>query len=143
MQHRIRMRTKMTTETLNIREMCDAFDVTPRTLRFYEAKELLFPIRQGQKRLFTKRDRARLKLILRGKRFGFSLEEIRQLLDLYHMDDGQETQLSKSYELAQKHLADMEAQKAELEEAISELKAQMAWGQAKLADLAKSKTAAA
>src|SRR6056297_2417478 len=63
---------------MTIREMCDAFDVTPRTLRFYEAKELLFPIREGQKRLFTKRDRARLKLILRGKRFGFSLEEIRQ-----------------------------------------------------------------
>jgi DNA-binding transcriptional MerR regulator len=133
----------MTTDTMNIRDMCEAFDVTPRTLRFYEAKELLFPIRQGQKRLFTKRDRARLKLILRGKRFGFSLEEIRQLLDLYHMDDGQEAQLSKSYELAQQHLADMEAQKAELEEAISELKAQMAWGADKLAALAKKKSAAA
>ena len=133
----------MTTETMNIREMCDAYDVTPRTLRFYEAKELLFPIREGQKRLFTKRDRARLKLILRGKRFGFALEEIRQLLDLYHMDDGQETQLSKSYELAEKHLADMEAQKAELEEAISELKSQMEWGAAKLDALSKQKTAAA
>ena len=133
----------MTTDTLNIREMCDAFDLTPRTLRFYEAKELLFPIREGQKRLFTKRDRARLKLILRGKRFGFSLEEIRQLLDLYHMDDGQLAQLSKSYELAQQHLADMEAQRDELEQAISELKAQMAWGEAKLAELAKDKTAAA
>lgn len=133
----------MTTETLNIRQMCDAFDVTPRTLRFYEAKELLFPIREGQKRLFTKRDRARLKLILRGKRFGFSLEEIRQLLDLYHMNDGQEAQLSKTYVLAEKHLADMEAQKAELEEAIGELKAQMAWGAEKLAKLAKKKTAAA
>ncbi|MEL7178640.1 MAG: MerR family DNA-binding transcriptional regulator, partial [Pseudomonadota bacterium] len=99
----------MTTETLNIRQMCDAFNVTPRTLRFYEAKELLFPIREGQKRLFTKRDRARLKLILRGKRFGFSLEEIRQLLDLYHMDDGQEAQLSKTYVLAEKHLASMSA----------------------------------
>ena len=133
----------MTTEPMNIREMCDAYDVTPRTLRFYEAKELLFPIREGQRRLFTKRDRARLKLILRGKRFGFALEEIRQLLDLYHMDDGQETQLSKSYELAEKHLADMEAQKAELEEAISELKEQMKWGAAKLDALAKQKTEAA
>ncbi|EBA12970.1 MerR family transcriptional regulator [Roseobacter sp. CCS2] len=133
----------MTTETLNIRQMCDAFDVTPRTLRFYEAKELLFPIREGQKRLFTKRDRARLKLILRGKRFGFSLEEIRQLLDLYHMDDGQEAQLSKSYVLAEQHLADMEAQKAELEEAIGELKEQMAWGAEKLAQLSKEKTVAA
>ncbi len=133
----------MTTDTLSIRQMCDAFDVTPRTLRFYEAKELLSPVREGQKRLFTKRDRARLKLILRGKRFGFSLEEIRQLLDLYHMNDGQEAQLSKTYILAEKHLADMEAQKAELEEAIGELKEQMAWGAEKLAQLAKDKTAAA
>ena len=133
----------MTADTLNIRDMCAAFDVTPRTLRFYEAKELLFPIREGQKRLFTKRDRARLKLILRGKRFGFSLEEIRQLLDLYHMGDGQEAQLSKTYELAERHLADMEAQKAELEEAIGELKEQMAWGAAKLAALAKNKSSAA
>ena len=133
----------MTTDTLNIREMCDAFDVTPRTLRFYEAKELLFPIRDGQKRLFTKRDRARLKLILRGKRFGFSLEEIRQLLELYHMGDGQEAQLSKTYVLAEQHLAAMEAQKAELEEAIGELKKQMAWGAAKLAELAKQKSSPA
>lgn len=133
----------MTTNTLNIREMCDAFDVTPRTLRFYEAKELLFPIREGQKRLFTKRDRARLKLILRGKRFGFSLEEIRQLLDLYYMGDGQEAQLSKTYEMAERHLADMEAQKAELQEAITELKEQMAWGADKLTQLAKRKTVAA
>ncbi|MBE0414235.1 MerR family DNA-binding transcriptional regulator [Yoonia sp.] len=133
----------MTADTLNIRQMCEAFDVTPRTLRFYEAKELLFPIRQGQKRLFTKRDRARLKLILRGKRFGFSLEEIRQLLDLYHMEDGQVTQLSQSYELARQHLADMQAQKAELEEAIGELQAQMAWGAKKLSELAKTKSSAA
>lgn len=133
----------MTADTLNIREMCEVFDVTPRTLRFYEAKELLFPIREGQKRLFTRRDRARLKLILRGKRFGFSLEEIRQLLDLYHMDDGQEAQLSQSYDLAKQHLADMEAQKAELEEAIGELKEQMAWGADKLAQLAKKKSNAA
>ena len=63
----------MTENTKTIREMCDDHNVTPRTLRFYEAKELLFPIREGQKRLFTKRDGARLKLILLGKRFGFSL----------------------------------------------------------------------
>jgi hypothetical protein len=63
---------EMTDHEMTIREMCDAFDVTPRTLRFYESKELLFPRRDGQKRLFTRRDRARLKLILRGKRFGFS-----------------------------------------------------------------------
>lgn len=133
----------MPTETMNIREMCDAFDVTPRTLRFYEAKELLFPIREGQRRLFTRSDRARLKLILRGKRFGFSLEEIRQLLDLYAMNDGQLTQLSQTYTLAEKHLADMEAQKAELDEAITELKAQMQWGADKLKEIAAQTNSAA
>jgi DNA-binding transcriptional MerR regulator len=133
----------MPSQTLNIREMCDAFDVTPRALRFYEGKELLFPIREGQRRMFTRSDRARLKLILRGKRFGFSLEEIRQLLDLYQMDDGQLTQLSQSYALAEKHLAEMEAQKAELDEAIAELKAQMEWGSAKLKEIAGQKNNAA
>ncbi len=125
----------MTDQTMTIRQMCEDFNVTPRTLRFYEAKELLLPKREGQKRLYGKRDRARLKLILRGKRFGFSLEEIRQLLDLYYMDDSQETQLRETYALAQKHLAGMEAQRAELDEAISELKTQMDWGAARLAKL--------
>jgi DNA-binding transcriptional MerR regulator len=127
---------------MTIREMCDAFDVTPRTLRFYEAKELLFPIREGQKRLFTKRDRARLKLILRGKRFGFSLEEIRQLLDLYHMGDQQQTQLARTYEIAKQRLADMEAQRDELTQAIDELKEQMRWGEKMLASMDQSKKAA-
>ena len=133
----------MTEETMNIRDMCATFDVTPRTLRFYEQKELLFPIREGQHRKFTKSDRARLKLILRGKRFGFSLEEIRQLLDLYHMGDSQQTQLAKTYELSKKHLADMIAQRDELNEAIDELKTQMEWGAARLAKLANGNTAAA
>ncbi|PJE28597.1 DNA-binding transcriptional regulator, MerR family [Pseudooceanicola antarcticus] len=116
-----------TEDLMTIRAMCDAFQVTPRTLRFYEAKELLFPIREGQKRLFTRRDRARLKLILRGKRFGFSLEEIRQLLDLYDMGDQQQTQLTRTLEIAQDRLETMEAQRAELDVAIDELKEQMEW----------------
>ena len=119
----------MTEATLTIREMCDAYDVTPRTLRFYESKELLFPIREGQKRLFTKRDRARLKLILRGKRFGFSLEEIRQLLDLYHMGDQQQTQIARAYDIARERLADMERQRNELTEAIADLREQIKWGE--------------
>lgn len=131
----------MTDLRMTIREMCDSFDVTPRTLRFYEQKELLFPIREGQKRLYTKSDRARLKLILRGKRFGFALEEIRELLDLYNMDDRQHTQLAKTYELASKHLADMEAQRVELDQAIAELKKQMAWGANRLTELAKESAA--
>ncbi|MFU1477466.1 MerR family transcriptional regulator [Roseovarius sp. C7] len=115
------------TDTKTIREMCDAFDVTPRTLRFYEAKELLFPIRDGQKRLFTRRDRARLKLILRGKRFGFSLEEIRQLLDLYDTGDQQYTQMKETLALAQERLEAMEAQREELDHAITDLRDQMDW----------------
>ncbi|ETX14189.1 MerR family transcriptional regulator [Roseivivax halodurans JCM 10272] len=128
--------------TMTIREMCDAYEVTPRTLRFYEAKELIFPIRQGQKRLFTRRDRARLKLILRGKRFGFSLEEIRQLLDLYHMGDAQATQIEKTYEVAEGRLADMKAQRTELDTAIAELEEQMRWGEKMLASLKEPKRAA-
>jgi DNA-binding transcriptional MerR regulator len=115
----------MDPETMSIREMCDAFDVTPRTLRFYESKELLFPIREGQKRLFTRRDRARLKLILRGKRFGFSLEEIRQLLELYYVGDQQETQLKRTLEVARERLDDLERRRAELDDAINEMKSQM------------------
>ena len=111
-----------------IREMCDEFGVTARTLRFYEAKELLFPIRDGQKRLFTKRDRARLKLISKGKRFGFSLEEIRQLLNLYDMGDQQQTQLLRTYELAKERLRQLELQQFEIGETIEELKEQLNLG---------------
>ncbi|UWQ30830.1 MerR family DNA-binding transcriptional regulator [Leisingera sp. M523] len=132
----------MTEKTMTIREMCEAYDVTPRTLRFYEAKELLFPIRDGQKRLFTKRDRARLKLILRGKRFGFSLEEIRQLLDLYHAGDQQVTQLTKTYEVGRERLADMERQREELTEAIEDLKDQLAWGEKMIASMRAKQEAA-
>lgn len=116
-------------DLLTIREMCEEFDVTPRTLRFYEAKELLFPIREGPKRLFTKRDRGRLKLILRGKRFGFSLEEIRQLLDMYGIGDQQATQYKRTYELANERLQDMEQQRAELDVAIKELREQIKSGE--------------
>ena len=127
---------------MTIREMCDAFDVTPRTLRFYEAKELLFPLRQGQKRLFTKRDRARLKLILRGKRFGFSLEEIRQLLDLYHVGDQQETQLRRTYEMACERLHSLETQRGELDRTINDLKEQLKWGEKVIHSLQASRRAA-
>ena len=112
----------------NIREMCDQFNVTPRTLRFYESKELLFPTRRGHKRLFTKRCRGRLKLILRGKRFGFSLEDIRQLMEMYDMGDKQQTQLLRTYELAKNKLKDLEDQRDKIEETITELRQQIQWG---------------
>lgn len=121
-------------DLLTIRQMCEMFDVTPRTLRFYEAKELLTPQRRGTARFFGYRDRARLKLILRGKRFGFSLEEIRQLLEMYDRDPGQqEAQLARTYAIAQERLAQMERQRAELADAIAELTEQMDWAAGTLA----------
>lgn len=114
----------MTPEFMTIREMCDTYDVTPRTLRFYEMKELLFPVRDGTRRLFTRRDRARLTLILRGKRFGFSLESIRQLLDMYDHSGTNEEQLRRTHDLAQERLAQMQAQRDELDLAITELREQ-------------------
>jgi DNA-binding transcriptional MerR regulator len=125
------MKNEVPTEVMTIREMCDAYDVTPRTLRFYEAKELLSPVRMGTKRLFTRRDRARLKLILRGKRFGFSLEDIRQTLDLYDRDGSDAAQRQRAYELAQERLAAMQAQRNELDVAIAELNAELADAAAK------------
>lgn len=112
-------------ETKTIGEVCAEFDVTPRALRFYESKRLIAPIRDGQKRLFTNRCRARIKLILQGKRFGFSLSEIKDLLDLYHVGDGQVTQLSATLEAAQRHHAELIAQRNELGQAITELEREM------------------
>lgn len=114
-----------------IAEMCAEFGVTPRTLRFYESKELIAPLRVGQRRLYTRRCRARLTLILRGRRFGFSLEEMRELLDLYDRD-GQATQLARTYAIAEKRLAAMEAQRAELDTAIGDLREQLAWARSVL-----------
>ena len=133
---------QMSENYMTIREMCDAFDVTPRTLRFYESKELLFPQRDGQKRLFTKRDRARLKLILRGKRFGFSLEEIRQLLDLYHVNDQQQTQMNSTLEIAHDRLDDLVKQRVELDSAIDDLREQIKWGEKIVASMNQNRKAA-
>lgn len=115
----------MTNDLLGIRAMCDTYEVTPRTLRFYETKELLSPIRQGTRRLYTRRDRARLTLILRAKQFGFSLEDIRQLLDLYDQPDGRLAQLRRGHEMAEIRLEEMTREKVALETAITELRNEM------------------
>lgn len=134
----------MKTDTkLTIRQMCDKFDVTPRTLRFYEAKELLFPVRQGQKRLFTASDVARMTLILRGKRFGFSLEEIRQLLDLYNVGDGQLLQITRTLEIANERLSDLVTRRDELNSAIEDLAAQIALGEQVLVEIQVKQSSAA
>ncbi len=125
----------MTSYYMNIREMCEEFNVTPRTLRFYEAKELVFPVRTGQRRSYTHQDRGRLKLILQGKRFGFSLEDIRQLLNLYNLGDQRYTQYLQTIEKSKERLKAMISQKDELSEAIEDLKAHLIQGEHELKKL--------
>jgi len=129
------MEVGMPAKSKSISEMCAEFGVTPRTLRFYESRNLISPAREGTRRLYSKTDRARMKLILRGKRFGFSLEEIGHLLDLYYIGDGQHTQLTRTYDLAVERLQQMRRQQAELEEAITDLEQQLQWGAKFLASL--------
>ena len=96
----------------------------------------------GRSRRFSTQHHARLKLILRGKLFGFSLEEIRQLLDLYHMGDQQHTQLVRTYDIARERLADMERQRDDLTQAIEELKSQLEWGEKIIANAERPSKAA-
>lgn len=111
----------MRDDMLTIRQMCDRYHVTPRALRFYESRELLFPLRDGQRRLYDHRDRGRLQLILRGKRFGIALEEIRQLLELYVPGDPNREQTRATLDVARARLVEMRRQQAELAEAVEEL----------------------
>ena len=108
-------------QTWSISQMCRDFDVTPRTLRFYEQKDLLSPARKGWTRIFSYRDRGRLKLILRGKRAGFSLDEIKEMLDLYNLRDGKNKQLEVAATKMRERLEALEVQRVELDEAIKEL----------------------
>jgi DNA-binding transcriptional MerR regulator len=106
---------------LSFKEMCAQFDVTPRTLRYYEYIELLAPEKDGRARWYTAREVARMKLILRGRRFGFSLEEIRQWLLMYQ-SKGTKPQLQSFVELADRQLAVLLEQQSQLETTIADLR---------------------
>ena len=105
----------------SIGEMCDAFDVTPRALRFYEDEKLISPERRGTARLYTDRDRGRLTWILRGKRVGFSLADIRELLDLYDVGDHQRTQMATTLERCRERISALQRQKQDIDATIEEL----------------------
>jgi DNA-binding transcriptional MerR regulator len=115
------MRAEGSKERFTIRDLTREFDVTARTLRFYEEKGLLAPDRDGQDRLYSRRDRARLKYVLMGKCVGFSLEEIRDMLDLYDLGDGQVTQLRVAHERFIEQIDRLKRQRAETDRAIAEL----------------------
>ncbi|MEP3232230.1 MAG: MerR family DNA-binding transcriptional regulator [Hyphomicrobiales bacterium] len=104
-----------------IGDLAKEFDVSLRTLRFYEDKNLIHPRRDGVTRIYSRRDRARLKLVLMGKRVGFSLKEIKEMLDLYDLKDGQSTQLKVSLKRFNEQIALLEKQKQDVEQAIGEL----------------------
>ncbi len=106
---------------LTLKEMCAKFDVTPRTLRYYEYIELLQPDKQGRTRFFGIKEMARLELILRGRRFGFSLEEIRQWLELYNQDQNNKAQMLAWLELSGNQIKELEDRKLQLEKTIEEL----------------------
>ena len=110
----------MAEKHLSFKEMCAKFDVTPRTLRYYEYIELLQPIREGRTRWYTPREVARMTLILRGRRFGFALEDIRQWLLIYD-HEGSDAQNRAWIELADRQLNDLAAQREELEATVAEL----------------------
>ena len=104
-----------------IGDLSREFGVTLRTLRFYEDKQLLNPKRQGMNRLYSRRDRARLKLVLMGKKVGFSLTEIKEMLDLYDLKDGQVTQLKVALSKFNQQIEVLRQQKRHIEQALEEL----------------------
>ncbi len=107
--------------TFSIRQLCLEFKCTPRALRFYEDKGLLAPARQGLNRVYSYKDRARLQLILRGKRVGLSLAEIREILQLYGKEDGAAAQNAKALAKFRARIVVFEQQREDIDHAIAEL----------------------
>ena len=106
-----------------IGELATEFGVTTRTIRFYEDQGLLAPKRQGRNRVYDRRDRTRLKLALRGKRLGFALSEIREILDLFDSPQGEEQQLIRYLEALDNHRTQLEQQRRDLQDSLDELAA--------------------
>jgi len=104
-----------------ISDLAREFGVTPRTIRFYEDKDLLLPRRNGQTRVYSPRDRARLALILRGKRVGFSLAEIKDMLDLYDLGDNQVAQLRTTFHKCRQRIDALLGQRRDIDATIAEL----------------------
>ncbi|WP_296425216.1 MerR family DNA-binding transcriptional regulator [Yoonia sp.] len=111
----------MNEKRLSFKEMCAKFDVTPRTLRYYEYIELLSPEKEGRSRFYGATELARMTLILRGRRFGFSLEDIRQWLMIYE-HEGTQAQMREWIEMADRQLVELQEQRKQLDETMAELK---------------------
>jgi DNA-binding transcriptional MerR regulator len=125
-----------------ISELAREFKVTARALRFYEDKGLLNPKRDGLNRVYSLRDRGRLQLILRGKRVGFPLSEIKELLDLYDLNDGERTQMRLAARKFRARLAILMAQKEDIAAAITQLQERIEWVNERLKEPASADSAA-
>lgn len=121
-------------KTYTISELAREFQVTPRALRFYEDKGLLSPTRDGLNRVYSSRDRTRLKLILQGKSVGFSLSDIREILDLYSLE-GHQAQLKLSLKKSREQVKNLEKQRGDIEAALDTLRQGIKWTEDKLAEL--------
>ena len=108
--------------TFTIRQLCQEFKCTPRALRFYEDKGLLAPARDGMNRVYSYKDRARLQMILQGKRVGLALAEIGEILDLYEVDDGGAQQAARCLRKFRERIMALENQKLDIDDAIEQLK---------------------
>lgn len=111
----------MTQRTWSISELAQEFNITPRTLRFYEDHGIINPRREGQKRIYTQKDKTRLKLALRGKRLGFQLADISSLIDMYDGPGSTAPQLKKYLAMLNRHKEQLESQKRDLEAILQEI----------------------
>jgi len=118
----------------SIRELAEEFGVTPRTLRFYEQKGMITPERRGASRIYSAADRARVELILRGKRVGFALDEIKEILDLEAIDRGGRERLEPAIDRFVSRIDVLKRQREDVERAIAELQAGLDWMRERLED---------
>ncbi len=120
------------TRTYSISELAREFGVTPRALRFYEDKDMLHPSRDGMARVYSYRDRGRLKLIVHMKSLGLPLNDIREILDLYALGDGQRAQTRASLEKFRNQVVELEKQRVDIDEALVELRKGIEWLEGRL-----------
>ncbi|MAI90205.1 MerR family DNA-binding transcriptional regulator [Ponticaulis sp.] len=131
-------RKPVDSRTYAISQLAREFGVTPRALRFYEDKGLLSPAREGLNRVYSNRDRARLKLILSGRKVGFSLNDIREILDLYDLGDNQRAQLRAAYKKHKQQIEVLNQQRLEIDEALDALHKGVDWLEKKLDSIGPS-----
>lgn len=125
--------------TYSISELAREFGITPRALRFYEDKDMLHPARDGMTRVYSHRDRGRVKIIVRLKRLGLPLADIREILDLYGLEDGQRAQMRMSLVKFQNQIKELESQREDIEMALQELHNGIEWLEGNLAKIGPAK----